>query len=182
MTIRPAAPSEIAAIATLVNGAYRGASARAGWTHEADLLDGQRTDAAMIARLLDAVPGTILVLADADDAGLAGCVAIAPTSDAAVWTVGMLTVAPGLQAGGLGRRLLSAAEDYASAHGAQTIAMTVIDVRHALIAYYQRRGYQLTGAKAPFPYGDARVGHPLRTDLVFVAMEKIMIGRDGASR
>ena len=94
----------------------------------------------------------------------------------------MLTVAPRLQASGLGRRLLAAAEDYACGHGARTIAMTVIDVRHSLIAYYQRRGYRLTGETAPFPYGDTRVGRPLRNDLAFVVMEKPVMGRNDASR
>jgi hypothetical protein len=50
--------------------------------------------------------------------------------------------------------------------------MTVIDIRDELIAFYERRGYALTGIKKPFPYGDARFGVPTRQDLRFEVMEK----------
>lgn len=45
MNIRFATHDDIPALHDLVERAYRGDSARQGWTHEADLLDGQRTDA-----------------------------------------------------------------------------------------------------------------------------------------
>src|SRR4051794_13241714 len=43
---REAGPADLGAIVALVESAYRGESSRAGWTTEADLLDGQRTDRA----------------------------------------------------------------------------------------------------------------------------------------
>ena len=52
--------------------------------------------------------------------------------------------------------------------------MTVISLRHGLIAWYERRGYRRTGASEPFPYGDDRVGVPLRGDLHFVVLEKFL--------
>ena len=42
----PATVQDAPEIAILVNSAYRGDSSRQGWTTEADLLDGTRTDAA----------------------------------------------------------------------------------------------------------------------------------------
>ena len=53
-----------------------------------------------------------------------------------------------------------------------SMRMTVINVRDELIAFYQRRGYQRTGAFKPFPYGDARFGQPKRDDLRFDVLEK----------
>jgi hypothetical protein len=50
--------------------------------------------------------------------------------------------------------------------------MTVVHLRDALIAWYERRGYILTGEVEPFPYGDERFGRPLRDDLHFVVLEK----------
>ena len=50
--------------------------------------------------------------------------------------------------------------------------MTVLHVRDTLIAWYQRRGYTLTGETKPFPYDDNRFGTPLRDDLYFVVLEK----------
>ena len=86
----------------------------------------------------------------------------------------MLTVDPRRQAEGLGRRLLSKAEDYLREQGAACVQMTVIALRHALIAWYERRGYRRTGKSEPFPYDDERVGVPLRDDLHFVVLEKFL--------
>jgi ribosomal protein S18 acetylase RimI-like enzyme len=86
----------------------------------------------------------------------------------------MLTVDPGRQAEGLGRALLTKAEDYVRKQGAARVQMTVISLRHSLIAWYERRGYRRTGASEPFPYGDDRVGVPLRDDLHFVVLEKAL--------
>jgi ribosomal protein S18 acetylase RimI-like enzyme len=85
----------------------------------------------------------------------------------------MLSVNPALQAGGLGKALIAAAEaavkrDYA----AHVMQMTVIKSRVALIAFYERRGYRNTGREEPFPLDDARFGLPKTRDLVFVVLEK----------
>jgi hypothetical protein len=50
--------------------------------------------------------------------------------------------------------------------------MTVIAQRQELIAWYQRRGYSLTGEARPFPTEDPRFGLPKRDDLGFVVLEK----------
>jgi hypothetical protein len=57
-------------------------------------------------------------------------------------------------------------------HGAETIEITVVNVRDLLIAWYERRGYRRTGELRPFPYGDDRYGTPTRSDLEFVVLEK----------
>ncbi|NBP08302.1 MAG: GNAT family N-acetyltransferase, partial [Gammaproteobacteria bacterium] len=44
LAVRVASIDDAAALAALVNSAYRGDGSRAGWTTEADLLGGQRTD------------------------------------------------------------------------------------------------------------------------------------------
>ena len=74
----------------------------------------------------------------------------------------------------LGRRLLAAAEDVAQQNGALRVRMSVISVRHTLIAWYERRGYELTGETQNFPYGEERFGRPLRDDLHFVMLEKLL--------
>jgi GNAT superfamily N-acetyltransferase len=86
--------------------------------------------------------------------------------------LGLLTVEPTLQAAGLGRRLIAAAEDCARAFGAKAMEMTVIASRGELIAYYERRGYALTGERRPFPLDDPRFGLPKTRDLEFVVLEK----------
>jgi ribosomal protein S18 acetylase RimI-like enzyme len=156
-----------------VNSAYRGESSRQGWTTEADYLDGQRTDPATLARDLAATPGArLLVWREAADGPLLGSVWLEPVGDGEAWYLGMLTVRPDLQARGLGRALLAAAETEAAAAGARRIRMTVVSIRDTLIAWYQRRGYTLTGETRPFPYGDPLFGEPKRPDLQFVVLEK----------
>jgi ribosomal protein S18 acetylase RimI-like enzyme len=172
MHITPATPADAAEIATLVNASYRGETARAGWANEAGLLDGQRTDPATLRRSLDG-PATILLLRDAPDGPLAGCVSVEP-AEGTTWYLGMLTIDPTRQADGLGRWLLAAGETFAQARGATRIRMTVIQLRDTLVAWYERRGYRLTGATQPFPYGDERFGVPLRDDLHFFVLEKAL--------
>lgn len=169
--IRPATSADVEALAALVNSAYRGDSSRAGWTTEAGLLDGQRTDPESLRAAL-AAPGTVILVFEEADR-LDACVHLERRGDGCY--VGMLTVRPTLQAGGLGRRLLAAAEDFAREEWqARAAQMTVIVQRSELIAWYERRGYARTGESRPFPYGDPRFGLPRRDDLRFEVLEKLL--------
>lgn len=170
--LRPATPQDIPEIVALVNSAYRGESSRRGWTTEADYIGGQRIDAASLAADLEAEPDARLMLLE-EDSRLLGCVWLEPAGEDA-WYLGMLTVRPDLQAQGLGRRLLEAAEAAARELGARRVRMTVVQVRDSLIAWYARRGYAPTGETRPFPYGESRFGDPLRDDLHFIVMEKAL--------
>jgi ribosomal protein S18 acetylase RimI-like enzyme len=86
----------------------------------------------------------------------------------------MLAIDPEQQAAGLGRTLLNATESYVAERGATTARMTVIQLREPLIAWYERRGYKRTGETESFPYEDQSVGNPLRADLHFVVLEKVL--------
>ncbi|MGA0600818.1 GNAT family N-acetyltransferase [Caulobacter sp. KR2-114] len=174
MILTPALESDLDDVAALVNSAYRGDGAKAGWTHEADYIAGQRTDAATLRADLAANPEAMLLIhREVADGPLLACVWLEP-AEAGVWYLGMLTVRPDLQDRRLGRELLEAAEAYAAGQGARRIRMTVVQVRDTLIAWYQRRGYALTGETRPFPYEDHRFGAPRRDDLAFVVLEKTL--------
>lgn len=147
-TIAPARPDDVAALKALLEAAYRGDSARQGWNHEADILDDERTSREELDMLLADPAVTVLTARDGDT--LIGCVAVT-RKDAALAYLGMLCVLPTLQSAGVGRKLLDAAEDLARADGIAAMEMTVIDSREALIAWYVRRGYALTGERRPFP-------------------------------
>ena len=164
IAFRAATLDDVAALHPLIERAYRGETAKAGWTHEADLLFDTRTSAEELAGLI-ADPDRVVLLAHRDGV-LIGCVQVARAGDDLAY-LGMLTVEPTLQASGLGRRLLAAAEtESVSRFGARRMEMTVIQRRAELIAWYERRGYRPTGETRPFPVA------PPRPELDFVVLEK----------
>jgi len=186
LALRAARREDAEALSALVNSAYRGDSSRVGWTTEADLLGGQRTDPDALRESIEqgeTMGDRVLLVHEAvQPSGPAGGSA-APAIDACVQLerhgdeayLGMFTVRPTLQGGGLGRRLLAGAEQDARRRwGVTAVHMTVIAQRAELIAWYERRGYRATGETAPFPYGDARFGEPLRPDLHFVVLRKVL--------
>ncbi|WP_380874206.1 N-acetyltransferase [Sphingomonas sp. DBB INV C78] len=149
IAIRFATAADLAALHPVIERAYRGDSARKGWTHEADLLDDQRTDMATLEAIL-ANPETRLLVAERDGA-IIGCVQITDKGEGTSY-LGLLCVDPDLQAGGLGKLLVAAAEAEARrGFAAERMEMTVIDLRAELIRYYERRGYVVTDEKRPFP-------------------------------
>ena len=174
MIFAPAVESEFPAIVTLVNSAYRGQGAQAGWTTEAGYIDGQRIDLESLkSDLAEAPDAVLLTLRDEADGPLLGCVWIEPDGDHSdAWYLGMLTIRPDLQDRQLGRALLAHGEAYAQGLGAKRVRMTVVHLRDTLIAWYQRRGYALTGETKPFPVGE-RFGKPQR-ELSFVVLEKTL--------
>jgi ribosomal protein S18 acetylase RimI-like enzyme len=184
-TFRAARLDDVPALVDLVESAYRGDRSRAGWTYEADLLGGQRTDAPMVTDAILDPAGTVLVAEDVrplvtedvgqlvtEDVGqLVACCQLERRDGYGYF--GMFAVSPGRQGGGLGRAVLAEAERYARDEwGAGELRMTVIVQREDLIAWYLRRGYVRTGELSPFPYGDQRFGLPLRPDLAFETLTK----------
>lgn len=156
----------------LVESAFRGDSARGGWTHEADLLGGQRTDQEALAEAIADPDRTILIAFDGD--ALIGCVEVR-RADMGRSALGLLSVRPDRQAAGTGRRLVAAAEGYAREHHrAARMEMTVIAARGELIAWYERQGYGRTGEIRPFPMDDPRFGLP-RVPLSFVVLERTLV-------
>jgi ribosomal protein S18 acetylase RimI-like enzyme len=167
--IFPATVADVSALNLLINSAYRGDSSRRGWTTEADLLDGIRTDDAALLDMLRHPNATLLKYET--DGQLLGCVYLEQKGDALY--LGMLTVSPDVQTLGLGKQLMAAAETHARTRQCRAITMTVLPQRRELIAFYERRGYHLTGETAPFPHGNPRFGLP-RQSLEFVVMQKLL--------
>ncbi|NCI49598.1 GNAT family N-acetyltransferase [Sediminibacterium roseum] len=162
-----ATETDIPALEQLVNSAYRGEHSKKGWTTEADLLGGIRTDANGLKNMMSE-PAAVILTYTGEQGLLQGCVFLKQKANKLY--LGMLTVDPELQAQGIGKKLLSAAEEYARQKNCDGITMTVISVRHKLIAWYERHGYRKTGATEPFP-ADPSFGLP-KQELEFVVMEK----------
>jgi ribosomal protein S18 acetylase RimI-like enzyme len=169
LAFRFAHADDVAAIVDLVESAYRGESSRAGWTTEADLLDGRRTDAEAISTLLAEADGQLV-----------GCCLLEHRPPAEAY-FGMFAVQPGRQGQGWGGQILAEAERLVRDQWtASTMVMRVLAQRPDLIAWYERRGYRRTGETIPFPYENARFGVPKRPDLSFAVLAKPLA--DGATR
>ena len=168
MTISIATTADIPSLVSLINSAYRGEASRKGWTTEADLLVGElRTDISTLTQTMNK-PGAVILKYTDDVARIVGCVFLQKLERGLY--LGMLSVSPELQAAGIGKKLLEAATHHARSNDCPVIYMSVISVRHELIAWYERHGYHLTGETSPLP-ADNRFGVPTQP-IEFAIMEK----------
>lgn len=165
--ITKATLEDIPALVTLINSAYRGETSQKGWTTEAHLLEGKRTDEKEMTEIFLDPKNTILKFTENDT--IIGSVLLVE-KDHQLY-LGMLTVSPELQNSGIGKKLLAEAENQAKILGLSSIIMTVISVREELIAWYKRHGYVDTGEREAFPESDIHVTVS-QEPLEFIFLEK----------
>jgi ribosomal protein S18 acetylase RimI-like enzyme len=164
-----ATTTDVSAIVKLLNNAYRGESSKKGWTTEAELIAGDvRANAAMVLQGMSNKDDVFLLYKDSGQ--LIGCVNLQLQEQK--YYLGMFAVEPNLQGAGVGKQLLSAAEDYAISKSIKCIYMTVISLRTELIAWYKKHGYELTGKTLPF-HEDGISGKHLQA-LEFEVLEKLL--------
>ena len=194
--LRQAEASDVDALERLLNRCYRQAE---GWTNEADLVGGIRTTKDELLAVINdpkhyvfIYPKTTTSERDGKETGeLLGCIAVDIKDDIATNQragnqkayIGMFAVLPELQGLGVGHQILQAAETFAQRHlqaNTQTpaqnparLTMSILSHRPELLAYYQRRGYQLNGNSMPFPV-DGNNGEPKRQDLELLELEKLV--------
>src|ERR1043165_6256373 len=101
MKIRLATKDDLEALNKLVNSAYRGDSSRKGWTTEADLLDGTRTDETAIKEFFNEPGSTILKFVD--EGKIIGCVRL--LKHGSQLYLGMFAVDPTVQNKGVGKKI-----------------------------------------------------------------------------
>jgi len=158
---------DIPALTILINSAYRGETSKKGWTTEANLLEGKRTNEEELTETLRNPKNTILKFTDNDT--IIGSVLLIEKEHQLY--LGMLTVSPELQNSGIGKKLLAEAENHAKALGLSSIIMTVISVREELVAWYKRHGYVDTGEREAFPESEIHVTISEKP-LEFIYLEK----------
>ena len=165
--ITKATLQDIPALNTLINSAYRGETSKKGWTTEANLLEGKRTNEEELTETILNPKNTILKYTENDQ--IIGSVLLVEKEHQLY--LGMLTVSPELQNSGIGKKLLAEAENHAKSLGLSSIVMTVISVREELIAWYKRHGYVDTGEREAFPESGIHVTVS-EVPLEFIYLEK----------
>jgi ribosomal protein S18 acetylase RimI-like enzyme len=167
LQLRVACEADAKEISALVNKAYRPSPPDAGWTHEANLVAGARTTTEQVLSLFHE-KSTILLLCRGPT--IVACVHVLGTQSVAYF--GMLATDPTMQAQGVGKTLLRHAEAYAIEHfGASVLKMSVLSSRPELLAFYERRGYVLTGEVAEYPWS-AGVGQPMVAGIQVLSLAK----------
>ena len=168
LAFRVATPADVESVVGLINGAYRGDHSRKGWTSEADLVEGDRVTPEELGALILS-PDTVILLCLLEDS-IIGTVELRNQGEEAY--LGMLVVNPSLQASGIGKRLVAAAEELVQTRWHSSVmVLSVISVRVELIAFYERRGYSRTGMFEDFP---AQLGQssPIIAGLQFEQLSK----------
>jgi GNAT superfamily N-acetyltransferase len=165
LTITTAERENITVLTKLINSAYRGDATGMGWTSESEYLEGMRVTEADMDRLFDR-PDTENFQCSDQAGEIVGFVSLEMRPEDIY--LGLLSVLPETQAGGVGKRILNFADGYARAAGKRAILITVVNVRVELIAWYERRGYRATGNTVPFP---EKAGKP-KVPVCLIGMRK----------
>jgi len=170
MKIVKATVADAAKLVDLLNSAYRGDSSKQGWTTEAHLIAGNvRTNEQSVIDVINQ-PGSVVLKCTDEQNHIIGTVNL-QKQDHKLY-LGMFSVSPASQGGGIGKKLLVAAEDHAREVDCSMIYMTVISVRTELIDWYKRNGYVDTGERKPFTE-DGLTGKHLQK-LEFAVLEKMI--------
>lgn len=165
-TLERARNTHAAAIAQLVNLAYRGVD---GWTTEAHIVSGDRISPTQVDALITRAESEVLIQCSGNE--VIACLHLQHTAGHCY--LGLFAVHPSLQGQGLGRSFLQTAESYAlRKYSPEKLLMLVVSQRTELIAYYERCGYRLTEERLPYPVDD-NVGTPVVENLSIAIMEKI---------
>ncbi|KAG4079342.1 hypothetical protein HA402_008034 [Bradysia odoriphaga] len=149
MTITEAIDLDIPQLNVLIERCYRGESSKQGWTSEADMLGGIRTNEELLKAEMTASGARFLKYTD-EEGCISGCVYTRLIPEEKKVYIGMLCVNPQIQAKGLGKQLMAAAENIGLENGCTTATIVVISRRTELLAWYERRGYAPTGEVQPF--------------------------------
>lgn len=167
--ITKATLQDIPALNILINSAYRGETSKKGWTTEANILEGKRTNEEELTETILNPKNTILKYTENGE--IIGSVLFVEKEHQLY--LGMLTVSPELQNSGIGKKMLAEAENHAKILGLSSIIMTVISVREELIAWYKRHGYIDTGKREAFPESEIHVTIS-DAPLEFIYLEKLI--------
>ncbi|EPF83535.1 N-acetyltransferase [Acinetobacter gyllenbergii] len=168
LNIRKVKQGDLEQLVKLINIAYRAQSERS-WTTEKGFVRGERIRKFQLEQELQQ-PNFELLVGELDKDEIIACIGLSVNDNCI--EIGTFAVDPSIQNQGYGREMLNYAELYIrkTYPKLRDLVMHVLDVRTELLAYYQRRGYQITGRKSEYPL-EANVGQPL-VSIQLIEMKK----------
>ncbi|OJU70191.1 MAG: GNAT family N-acetyltransferase [Acinetobacter sp. 39-4] len=168
LNIRNANIDDVAQLVELINLAYRAQSDRS-WTTEKAFVDGTRITNEQLSEDLNRSNFKLFV-GENEQGLLVACIGLSLDHNSV--EIGTFAIDSSVQNLGYGKQMLNYVEAYVAQNCSKVrhLIMYVLDVRIELMAYYQRRGYQITGRTEPYPVG-ASVGQPL-VPIQLIEMEK----------
>lgn len=181
--LRQATVDDVKGIVDLLNLTFR---SDVGWTNESSLVGGIRTTAAEIESIINnpdnyffVYPELKAASAEKEETGkILASISVTFKRESNSAYIGLFAVDPSLQGQGVGHQVLEAAETFATRHLGRhsdevRLTMSILSQRPDLQAYYERRGYQLSGNSQPFPV-DSNNGEPKVDDLRLLEMVKVV--------
>jgi len=153
MQLRFAEPADAPALLSLINLAFQ---------VERFFVDKDRLTLPEVEERLHT--GRFLMMEDAGE--LLGCLYLEPRGERVYF--GLISIAPRLQGNGLGKRLVTAAEEYCRGAGFRFVDLNIVNLRTELPPFYRKLGYADAGT-APFPEGE-----PVKLPCHFIRMSKAL--------
>lgn len=173
MDLKIATIDNIINLKNLINKAYRPKDALKSkcWTHESDIVSGDRINNDQILELIHRPKSFILMYFQNDE--LISCIHLEQVDNSCY--IGTFAVDPDFQGLNIGKKMLIEAENIAKSHfKIERFIMVVVSERQELIDFYIRRGYSETNTIEDYPIF-AGVGMPKKSNLTIKSLEKIII-------
>jgi ribosomal protein S18 acetylase RimI-like enzyme len=159
----------------LIQGAFQAEDSRVDWTADMALGRSFTYDVEEVLSTINRTEDAAVIMATDEGGRLVGSVQILikqNNDNATVARFAFLSVDPTQQQGGIGRRVLAYAEDYAQRQwNVELFGLGALSSREKLIEWYIRCGYAKTGETSPFPVEQFKE-LDLDKGLCFVELEK----------
>ncbi|KAJ5815985.1 Acyl-CoA N-acyltransferase [Penicillium robsamsonii] len=172
LNFRIATEEDAAQLHQLVETAFRTTDSRKDWTDNLGLVSSFRPH---VQEIIDVItkPDSVMLMATNDQDLLVAAIGTSKR-DVNYARLFRLAVDTSQQRGGIGRQVLEYAEEYCRrTWGVTTIGLDALSCRKALISWYLRCGYEMTGETTPFPREKLK-DLVLPDDLCFIEFEKAL--------
>lgn len=170
LSFRIAQPEDAPEIVRLINSALRPQPGKGGWTSEASLVSGERTNLDEVKKIINQA-SNVFILGLHNDT-IVACVHVDGSTPEEAY-LGTMAVEPSLQNSGIAKAMGAFTNEYASTKmGAHFLVTQILAPRPELISLSFKYGYQQTGRAFPYK-GDQGIGTPKLDKLVMIELQRL---------